>query len=142
VVSALEAELVLVGGEDVSRVGVLLVGDEWPAAIGARIGPDDVLTDLEVDPVLGASGLAVAGVCAGAPPGLLAATHLFVVLDGETHPPCSSNRADRLVSRLFHRDPGLQSAPDRLQFLVQLVECGDAGRYLVAAGLGVSIDLV
>lgn len=67
VVSALEAGLVLVGGEDVSRVGVLLVGDERPAAIGASIGPDDVLTDLEVDPVFGASDLAVAGVCAGAP---------------------------------------------------------------------------
>jgi hypothetical protein len=30
---------------------------------------------LEVDPVLSASDLAVAGVCAGAPPGLLAVTH-------------------------------------------------------------------
>jgi len=75
VVSALEAGLVLVGAKDVSRVGVLLVGDERPAAIGASIGPDDVVSNLEVDPVLSASDLAVAGVCAGAPPGLLAVTH-------------------------------------------------------------------
>jgi hypothetical protein len=77
---ALEARLVLVGGEDLGGVGVLLVGDERPAAIGADIGPDGDFVDIEVDPVLGVGDLAVAGVGAGPSPGLLAVADLLVLL--------------------------------------------------------------
>ena len=97
---------------------------------------------LEADPVLGAGDLAVAGIGTGSSPGLLAVTDLLVLLDREAHPPCGSDRADRLARRLFHRDAGLQPTPVRRQLLVQLVKCGDARSDPVAAGVRVSIELV
>jgi len=141
-VSAFEAGLVFVGGEDVGWVRVVFVGDERPAAVGAGVGPDDVFMDLEVDAVLGAGDLAVAGVGSGTSPGLLAVTDLLVLLDTETHPSGRADGVDCFTCCVFHRDCGLEPAPVRHQLLVQLIECGDAGGNSAAAGVSVSFDLV
>ena len=106
------------------------------------VGADDVFAHLEVDPVLGACDLAVAGVGAGPAAGFLAVANLGVLLDAKAHPSGGSDGLDGLGRRRLHSDDGLQPASVRRQLLVQLVKrsdpCGDA----VAAGVGVAFDLV